>query len=125
MQKQIEQYIENIKKDYVGFGRPQTKTQQEVHENMKNEFNDSIRVEPGKKYIKITTAIGTSRSVHSFIASKDFVTSKGVEFKKGDILKAASWALPTLNAPRGNIFGEYVVKWTGACYMDGQKRLLV
>ena len=22
MQKQIEQYIENIKKDYVGFGRP-------------------------------------------------------------------------------------------------------
>ena len=51
MQKQIEQYIENIKKDYVGFGRPQTKTQQEVHENMKNEFNDSIRVEPGKKYI--------------------------------------------------------------------------
>ena len=44
MQKQIEQYIENIKKDYVGFGRPQTKTQQEVHENMKNEFNDSIRV---------------------------------------------------------------------------------
>ena len=96
MQKQIEQYIENIKKDYVGFGRPQTKTQQEVHENMKNEFNDSIRVEPGKKYIKITTAI-----------------------------KAASWQNPTLNAPRGNIFGDYVVKWTGACYMDGQKRILV
>ena len=30
MQKQIEQYIENIKKDYVGFGKPKTKTQQEV-----------------------------------------------------------------------------------------------
>ena len=30
MQKQIEQYIENIKKDYVGFGRPQTKTQLEL-----------------------------------------------------------------------------------------------
>ena len=29
-QKQIEQYIENIKKDYVGFGRPKLKTQQEV-----------------------------------------------------------------------------------------------
>ena len=57
MQKQIEQYIENIKKDYVGFGRPQTKTQQEVHENMKNEFNDSIKVEPGKKYIKILSLI--------------------------------------------------------------------
>ena len=125
MQKQIEQYIENIKKDYVGFGRPQTKTQQEVHENMKNEFNDSIKVEPGKKYIKITTAIGTSRSVHSFLAAKDFTSSKGVEFKKGDILKAASWQNPTLNAPRGNIFGDYVVKWTGACDMDGQKRILV
>jgi len=94
-------------------------------ESMKNEFNDSIRVEPGKKYIKITTAIGTSRSVHSFLAAKDFTTSKGVQFKKGDILKAASWQNPTLNAPRGNIFGDYVVKWTGACYMDGQKRIIV
>ena len=38
MQKQIEQYIENIKKDYVGFGRPKTDTTRSVHENMKNEF---------------------------------------------------------------------------------------
>ena len=27
-------------------------------------------------------------------------------------------------SPRGNIFGEYVVKWTGACYMDGQKKIV-
>ena len=120
MQKQIEQYIENIKKDYVGFGRPQTKTQQEVHENMKNEFNDSIRVEPGKKYIKITTAIGTSRSVHSFLAAKDFTTSKGVQFKKGDILKAAGYGTYTMVGAgrRGNVLeGNYSVSWTGANYL--------
>lgn len=125
MQKQIEQYIENIKQDYVGWGNPKTGTEKTVRDNMVKEFCESISVKPGKKYIKVMTKIGTSNSVHSFIASKDFTTSKGVQFKQGDILKAASWALPALNAPRGNIFGEYVVKWTGACYMDGQKRLLV
>ena len=125
MQKQIEQYIENIKKDYVGWGNPKTDTEKTVRDNMVKEFCDSITVKPGKKYIKVMTKIGTSNSVHSFLAAKDFTTSKGVQFKKGDILKAASWQNPTLNAPRGNIFGDYVVKWTGACYMDGQKRILV
>ena len=39
MQKQIEQYIENIKKDYVGFGRPKKReTERTVRDNMKNEF---------------------------------------------------------------------------------------
>ena len=28
MQKQIEQYIENIKKDYVGWGNPKTDTEE-------------------------------------------------------------------------------------------------
>ena len=127
MQKQIEQYIDNIKQDYVGWGNniPKTGTEKTVRDNMVKEFCESISVKPGKKYIKVMTKIGTSNSVHSFIASKDFTTSNGVQFKQGDILKAASWALPALNAPRGNIFGEYVVKWTGACYMDGQKRLVV
>ena len=125
MQKQIEQYIENIKKDYVGWGNPKTGTEKTVRDNMVKEFCESITVKPGKKYIKVMTKIGTSNSVQSFLAAKDFTTSKGVQFKKGDILKAASWQNPTLNAPRGNIFGDYVVKWTGACYMDGQKRILV
>ena len=70
MQKQIEQYIENIKKDYVGWGNPKTDTERTVRDNMVKEFCESISVKPGKKYIKVMTKIGTSNSVHSFIASK-------------------------------------------------------
>jgi hypothetical protein len=35
-------------------------------------------------------------------------------FQDGDILKAASWAAPARNFPRGNVFKEYRVSWTGA-----------
>ena len=89
MQKQIEQYIENIKQDYVGWGNniPKKGTEKTVRDNMVKEFCESISVKPGKKYIKVMTKIGTSNSVHSFIASKDFTSSKGVEFKKGDIIQ--------------------------------------
>ena len=34
MQKQIEQYIENIKQDYVGWGNPKTGTEKTVRDNM-------------------------------------------------------------------------------------------
>ena len=50
MQKQIEQYIENIKKDYVGWGNPKTGTEKTVRDNMVKEFCESISVKPGKKY---------------------------------------------------------------------------
>jgi hypothetical protein len=45
------------------------------------------------------------------------------DIKKGDILKAASWNMPAQNAARGNIFGDYIVRWTGALYMDSHGRL--
>ena len=82
MQTQIDTYIENIKKDYVGWSNPKTDTERTVRDNMIKEFCESITVKPGKKYIKVMTGNhGSGRSVHSFIASKDFVSSKGVEFK--------------------------------------------
>ena len=31
----------------------------------------------------------------------------GITFKEGDVLKAAGWATPALNAPRGNLFDGY------------------
>ena len=53
----------------------------------------------------------SNRSVHSFIVIKD--TDK---FKRGDILKAASWKKPATNFVRGNILeGTFDrVTWTGA-----------
>ena len=51
--------------------------------------------------------------VHSFIVKKAFK-----HFKEGDVLKAASWAAPALNQPRGNVLdGNYHMQWTGPLYL--------
>ena len=40
-------------------------------------------------------------------------------FKKGDILKAASWSAPAKNRARGNILeGNYPIQWTGPLYLN-------
>lgn len=72
---------------------------------MVEEYNSGLRYEIGKKYIKVIDR----NSVHSFIVMND----EG-KFKRGDILKAASWRTPARNFARGNIFGEYTIRWTGA-----------
>jgi hypothetical protein len=50
---------------------------------------------------------------------KDMFTPGGQpRFKKGDVLKAASWAAPALNQPRGNVLeGNYPMQWTGPLYL--------
>ena len=35
--------------------------------------------------------------------------------------KPAGYRTPALNKPRGNIFGEYKVRWTGPLYLKGPK----
>ena len=91
---------ENIKKDYAkwstsGFGV--------------DKFNAGLTMKIGKKYTKIIN----SGSVWGFIVNDD-----GPRFKKGDILKAASWAAPATNSARGNIFDDdYSIAWTGPHYL--------
>ena len=72
---------------------------------MVQEYNDGLRYEFGKKYIKVIDR----NSVHSFIVIND-----DGKFKRGDILKPASWRAPARNFARGNIFGKYTIRWTGA-----------
>lgn len=78
-----------------------------VRERMIEEFANKLTFKEGSKYIKVIQ--GTS--VHSFIVKED-----GKKFKKGDILKAASWNAPATNFPRGNIltFNYGTVRWMGA-----------
>ena len=58
----------------------------------------------GQKYIKIITDTGNQKSVWGFINAKEFKKGlAGITFQEGDILKAAGWKTPALNAPRGNI----------------------
>ena len=77
------------------------------------EFRSNIRPEGGRKYLKITKTMGNQEMVWGFIVRAD--TDK---FRKGDILKAASWSAPATNKARGNIFDEdYDVRWTGPNYL--------
>ena len=69
----------------------------------------SWNYEIGRKYLKIIQNNEYQRSVWGFINLTEFTTKKGVTFKVGDVLKAAGWAKPALNAPRGNLFDGYDV----------------
>jgi len=84
-------------------------------ESMVNEFVNGWSVVNGKKFIKICER----NSVHSFIVKEDMYTPGGqLRFKKGDVLKPASWRAPALNRARGNILeGNYPMKWTGPLYL--------
>jgi hypothetical protein len=107
----IEDLLSAIKADYMKWtSRNGTKELTEINKEMIEEFNDSLSVEEGSKYIKITKG----GSVWGFV-----VKSEGdKKFKKGDILKPASWATPARNAARGNILeGGYAISWTGPNYL--------
>ena len=101
----IEAYTNHIKADYLTFFRESCDF--EVKASMVKDFNESIKVLPGKSYIKIAA----HGSVHSFIVKAD-----GGKFKAGDILKPASWNAPAKNFPRGNVItGDYAnIAWTSA-----------
>ena len=115
MKLALDKYIERIKEDYkkwTGKGRDNT-----VQSEMIEKFCNGISIKEGQKYYKVLT----ENSVHSFIVKKNS-TLRGKDFKRGDMLKSASWASPALNCARGNIFGSYIVQWTGALYMTGPGR---
>jgi hypothetical protein len=104
MNQQVLQYLDYIKTDYAKW---MAQSPSETRDRMTKQFIASVRTEEGSKYIKVIT--GTS--VHSFIVKESIS-----KFKKGDILKAASWRAPAKNFARGNILdGNFgVISWTGA-----------
>ena len=78
-------------------------------------WDNKTRVSEGKKYIKIVQDTG----VFAFVMKED-----SGHLKKGDVLKAAGYNKPALNAARGNVLeGNYHIQWTGPLYMDSQRRL--
>ena len=79
-----------------------------INREMIEEFEDSLYVKRGSKYTKVING----GSVWGFIVNAD-----NDRFKAGDILKAASWASPAVNAARGNIFDGYDIEWTGPRYL--------
>jgi len=63
-------------------------------------------IDKGRKYLKIVSydsAEGAGASVWGFI------NVNNPNFEVGDVLKAAGWKTPALNAPRGNVLKGYDV----------------
>jgi len=100
----IQPLVDAIKEDYAKFsaGGP--------HQAMVDAFNASIRLDEGRKYVKVVCG----GSAWGFIVKDD-----SEDFKAGDILKAASWNLPAKNCARGNVITKDFswVKWTGPAYL--------
>jgi hypothetical protein len=95
----IDEYLAHIAGNYASM-HPEL-------EDFNEKFRKELCYEVGRKYIKIISG----GSVHSFIVLED-----GPKFKRGDILKAASWRTPALNFKRGNVLTKEWknVRWTGA-----------
>ena len=85
------------------------------NERMREEHANSWKIMPGQRYIKLVS----KGSVHSFIVKEDMFTPGGQpRFRKGDVLKPASWKAPALNRARGNVLeGNYPIQWTGPLYL--------
>ena len=80
-------------------------------EDMKAKYADKFAITYGSKYIKIAKA---NVAVLAFVVGVD----NDKKFKKGDILKPATWAAPARNSARGNVLdGNYAINWTGPLYL--------
>jgi len=106
LQDGIDNMMAGAKEDYAQtMGRNDSAYTKQKLEN----YESQTTVKEGKKYIKIIF----DRSVFAFIVKEDFK-----HFKKGDVLKPASWAAPALNQSRGNVLeGNYPIQWTGPLYL--------
>ena len=111
--KTLDEGIKNLmagaKSDYVQWSTLGGKELTGYSKEQVDNWDSKTSVRNGKKYIKIVQDTG----VFCFIVKEDFK-----HFVKGDILKAAGWAAPALNSPRGNVLsGNYPIQWTGPLYL--------
>lgn len=121
MTMMIDKYLNHIREDYANtmfasgprYDKTYNDEQKAWHKQMIENFNRTLRVEPGKKYLKIVSGggSGTGCSVHSFIVA----TENDAKFQLGTILKANSWRTPARNFARGNVLnGEWkTIPWMG------------
>ena len=87
-------YLDHLRKDYGSNGY----------------VNKEFSYECGRKYVHVIMS-DNQRSSHSWIMLQD-----DKKFKRGDILKSATWRGPARNFKRGNVLtGDYKnIRWCGA-----------
>ena len=115
--KTLDEGIQNMmaaaKDDYALWSTKAHGEQSQWTKDSIAKWDKQIKIKEGKKFIKVIKENG----VFAFICKDDF-SAPFKSFKKGDVLMAASWNRPALNAPRGNVLkGSYNIAWTGPLYL--------
>ncbi len=116
MENEIKELMEAIKSDYIKWKartyRSMGRAFDPDADDQVKEFCEKISYSVGKSYIKIIQ----KGSVWGFIVNSD----SDKMFKRGDILKPASWAAPARNRARGNVIEKDFswVQWTGPAYIN-------
>ena len=105
----VSNMMAGAKEDYIKWstmgGKELTGYAKEQVDNWDKDWDYKV----GQKYIKVTR----DRGVFGFVMMQDYK-----HFKRGDVLKAAGYNKPALNAPRGNVLeGNYPIRWTGPLYL--------
>ena len=78
------------------------------HYNEKDSYHTA---EVGRSYIKIVSVEDPDSNSYPKRSVWGFINLKNKKIKEGDVLKAAGWATPALNSPRGNILEhKYVIQ---------------
>lgn len=109
LEEGISKMMLGAKEDYKRFFLSNPKGISRYGQEQIDRWDELIQVKEGKKYIKVIRDHG----VFAFICKTDFK-----HFKRGDVLKAASFNTPALNKPRGNVLkGNYSIQWTGPLYL--------
>ena len=108
MEVALDNLIDRIVEDYSRYTK-------DFNHSRLDQFHAGLTISEGQKYIKIIKGdtADDQTSVWGFVVKED--TPK---FKRGDILKPASWASPATNKARGNILSDdYKIMWTGPLYL--------
>lgn len=66
----------------------------------------SIYLEPGQKFVRVVNARTVRETGQKISASAHCF----VNLENGDVLKCAGWKAPEKKNPRGNIFGDDILK---------------
>ncbi len=109
----VDNLLDGIGNSYANWNKASDSPNSDRARNRVNEFRDSLKINPGRKFDKVIE----KNRVWGFVAKTDGKL-KGIPYNVGDVFKAASWRAPAKHV-RGSIFDTNTdwFTWTGPNYL--------